>query len=396
MNDERTTTAAQGASDPRSTGTKVVLTLAALVVVTAGLRTAGGFFLPLLVAMFIAVVSTPVLASLERARVPRVLAILLTVLLDVLTLAALVALVGSSLSGFQEAVPRYQHAISDLLVSAVGVLQSRGVPVEAADLEALGDPGWILQVFGDLLRELTQIVSNALLVVLLVVFMLFEIQPARAKLAILLGSTHGHLSQLAEAAGKVQRYLVVKTLLSAITGVAFGVYLAIVGVDFAVLWGLAAFLFNYIPSIGPAIATIPPVVVALLTLGPGAALAAAIGCLVVNVVIGNVVEPRLMGEQLGLSTLVVFVSMLFWGWLWGPVGALLAVPLTMLLRDALALAPSTRWLAALLGSAEWLERQRLAWGWMTSAGSIVAPRPDGDVTTAAKAPEVTAPSSDTA
>ena len=92
-----------------------------------------------------------------------------------------------------------------------------------------------------------------------------------------------------------------------------------------------------------------------------------------NVVIGNVVEPRLMGEQLGLSTLVVFVSMLFWGWLWGPVGALLAVPLTMLLRDALALAPSTRWLAALLGSAEWLERQRLSWGWMTSAGSIAAP-----------------------
>ena len=382
--------------EPRSTGTKVVLTLGALVVVIAGLRTAGGFFLPLLVAMFIAVVSTPVLAWLERARVPRVLAILLTVLLDVLTLAGLVALVGSSLAGFQEAVPRYQHAISELLVHAVGVLRARGVPIEATDLEALGDPGWILQVFGDLLRELTQIVSNALLVVLLVIFMLFELKPARAKLAILLGSTHGHLSQLAEAAGKVQRYLVVKTLLSAITGVAFGVYLAIVGVDFPVLWGLAAFLFNYIPSIGPAIATIPPVVVALLTLGPGAALAAAIGCLVVNVVIGNVVEPRLMGEQLGLSTLVVFVSMLFWGWLWGPVGALLAVPLTMLLRDALALAPSTRWLAALLGSAGWLEGQRLAWGWMTSAGSLPAPRQDGDVTTATKAPEVSPPSGDTA
>jgi len=172
------------------------------------------------------------------------------------------------------------------------------------------------------------------------------------------------------------------------------VYLAIVGVDFAVLWGLSAFLFNFIPSIGPAIATIPPVVVALLTLGPGAALAAAIGCLVVNVVIGNVVEPRLMGEQLGLSTLVVFVSMLFWGWLWGPVGALLAVPLTMLLRDALALAPSTRWLAALLGSAEWLEGQRLAWGWMTSAGSVAAPRADGDAPAPPREPSAATPPAD--
>jgi predicted PurR-regulated permease PerM len=390
MSEERTTADERTSGEPRSSGTKVVLTLAALVVVTAGLRAAGGFFLPLLVAMFIAVVSTPVLAWLERARVPRMLAIVLTLLLDVLTLAGLVALVGSSLSGFQGAVPRYQHAISDLLVSAVGLLQSRGVPIDTADLEALGDPGWILQVFGDLLRELTQIVSNALLVVLLVAFMLFELKPARAKLAILLGSAHGHLSQLAEAAAKVQRYLVVKTLLSAFTGVAFGVYLAIVGVDFAVLWGLAAFLFNYIPSIGPAIATVPPVVVALLTLGPGAALAAAIGCLIVNVVVGNVVEPRLMGEQLGLSTLVVFASMLFWGWLWGPVGALLAVPLTMLLRDALALAPSTRWLAALLGSAEWLEGQRIAWGWMTSAGSVAAPQPvDGTATVPTRASEVT-------
>ncbi|GAB4202843.1 MAG: AI-2E family transporter [Sandaracinaceae bacterium] len=364
----------------RPLGSKTALTLAALVVVVAGMRAAGGFFLPLLAALFLAVVSAPVLHALERVRVPRVLAVVSTLLLDVAVLAGLVALVGSSLSGFQEAVPRYQRAIQDLLASAVAVLRGQGLPIDDDELRSLGDPGWILRFVGDVLRELGAIVSNTMLVVVLVAFMLLELGPARAKLAILLGGPHARVEQLAAAARKVQRYLVVKTLLSALTGIVFGVILAVVGVDFPFLWALLAFLFNYIPSIGPAIATIPPVVVALLTLGPGPALAAALACLTTNVVIGNVVEPRMMGEAMGLSTLVVFTSMLFWGWMWGPTGALLAVPLTMLLRDALALADETRWLAVMLGSTEWVEVQHKAWGWAppeerrSASGALASPQ----------------------
>lgn len=352
-----------------SAATKAVSNLAALVIVIAGVRAAGAFFLPLLVAMFIAVVSTPVLAGLERMKVPRLLAIVLTVLLDVAALAGLVALIASSLSGFHEAVPRYQLAVAELLLTTVDALRERSVPIESDGVALLGDPAWIMRALADLLRELTEVVSNALLVVLLVVFMLFEMAPMRAKLAVLLGSPSRHLPALAATAAKVQRYLVVKTLLSTLTGVLFGVWLGLLGLDFTLLWALAAFLFNFIPTVGPAIATIPPVLIALLTLGPGGALAVAVGCLVINVVVGNVLEPRMMGEALGLSTLVVFASMLFWGWLWGPVGALLAVPLTMLLRDALALGPTTRWLAALLGSAEWLEAQRESWGWEAVSSS---------------------------
>ncbi len=351
------------ATPSNPTGATTILTMAALVIVVAGMRAAGGFFLPILAAAFIATVSAPVLVWLERVRVPRVLAIVLTVLLDVGVLAGVVVLVGSSLSGFQEAVPRYQHALEDLARSIVTWLRGRGIPVQREDVEALGDPAWILTAVGDLLRELTEIVSNALIVVLLVVFLLFEMAPGRRKIAILVGGPHGHLTRVAESAGKLQRYLVFKTLLSTLTGLLFGGWLAALGVDFPVLWGLAAFLLNYIPTIGPAIATIPPVVVALLTLGPGSAAAAAVGCLTINVVVGNGIEPRMMGEALGLSTLIVFTSMLFWGWLWGPVGALLAVPLTMLLRDALALAEETRWLAVLLGSTEWVEKRRVEWGW---------------------------------
>jgi len=369
-------TAPTTSSSP-SPGTATILTLAALVILIAGLRAAGGFFLPVLAAAFIATVSAPILAWLERMRVPRVLAILLTVLLDVGLLALAVVLVGTSLSGFHEAVPRYRDAVEDLARSMVTSLRERGIPIERDDLEAVGDPAWILTVVGDLLRELTEIVSNALLVVLLVVFLLFEMAPGRRKISILVGGPHAHLTRIAESAGKLQRYLVVKTLLSTLTGVLFGGWLAVLGVDFPVLWGVGAFLLNYIPTIGPAIATIPPVVVALLTLGPGFATAAAVGCLTINVVVGNGLEPRLMGEALGLSTLVVFTSMLFWGWLWGPVGALLAVPLTMLLRDALALAEETRWLAVLLGSTDWVEKRRVEWGWPEVEAAKSASDPPG-------------------
>jgi predicted PurR-regulated permease PerM len=367
-------------------GLRTVLTMAGLFVVVAGLRESSGIFLPLLSGMFITVVSIPVMILLERVKVPRVVAIVLTVLLDITVLAGVVALVAGSLSGFNEALPRYQTAIGQLAQSTVAFLGAHGIPISAGDLTSIGDPGWIMTLVADLFRELTSIVSSIVLVMLLVVFMLFEIAPGAGKLRVLLGGPHADLHQLAEAAGQLQRYLVVKTYLSAITGTLCGIWLAIVGVDFPLLWGLLTFLLNYVPSVGAAIAMIPPVLVALLTLGPGAAAAAAIGFLVVNFVIGNFFEPRMMGVALGLSTLVVFVSMLFWGWLWGPLGALFAVPLTMLLRSALALSEETRWLAVMLSSNEWVDKHRFEWGWLTveersSGGSIVAqtPKKESDI-----------------
>lgn len=360
-------------------GLRTVLTVASLFVVVTGLRESSALFLPLLTGLFIAVVSMPVMHFLERMRVPRVLAISLTVLLDVLVLAAVVGLVSASLSGFNEALPRYQTAIAQLASGTVAFFRAHGIPLEQSDLASLGDPGWIMTLVADLFRELTSLVSSIVLVMLLVVFMLFEIAPGASKIRVLLGGPHADLHQLADAAGQLQRYLVVKTYLSAITGTLCGVWLGLVGVDFPLLWGLLTFLLNYVPSVGAAIAGIPPVLVALLTLGPGAAAAAAIGFLAVNFVIGNFFEPRMMGVALGLSTLVVFVSMLFWGWLWGPLGALFAVPLTMLLRSALAVTEETRWLAVMLSSSEWVEKQRVEWGWQTleersSGGTLVAPR----------------------
>jgi predicted PurR-regulated permease PerM len=345
---------------------KTVLVLAGLVVVIFGLRIAGGFFLPMLTALFLAVISSPIVRWLEkRARAPEALAILLTLLLDMGLVVGFGALIWTSFVEFAAALPTYQIAFDQLVRDAVDGLRAWGFQIDYGALNELRSAGAVLGLVGNVVEELTRIVSNAILVILLLAFLLFEIGAAREKLHVLLGRANPHIERSAHAAYEIQRYLVVKTVLSVLTGVLTGCWMAVMGLDFPLLWGLLAFLLNYIPSLGPAISLVPPVIVALLTLGPAGAAGVAAGHVSIGFVIGNVLEPRMMGQTLGLSTLVVFASMFFWGWLWGPVGALFAVPLTMLLRSALEIGDETRWIAILLGSREYVERKRQEWGWQT-------------------------------
>jgi len=148
----------------------------------------------------------------------------------------------------------------------------------------------------------------------------------------------------------VQRYMAIKTWMSLMTGCVVALWLYIIGVDYPLLWGLLAFLLNYVPNIGSIIAAVPAVLLALIQLGGGSAILAGAGYLVVNMAIGNFLEPRVMGKGLGLSTLVVFISLVFWGWVFGPVGMLLSVPLTMTIKIALDSNEETRWASVLLGS----------------------------------------------
>jgi predicted PurR-regulated permease PerM len=148
----------------------------------------------------------------------------------------------------------------------------------------------------------------------------------------------------------VRHYLAIKTQMSFVTAVLVTILLVVLKVDFPILWGVLAFFLNYVPNIGSFIAAIPAVILAFVQLGTGSALFTASGYVVVNVVIGNIVEPRIMGRGLGLSTLVVFLSLLFWGWVLGSVGMLLSVPLTMVAKICMESMDETRWLAILMGS----------------------------------------------
>jgi len=133
------------------------------------------------------------------------------------------------------------------------------------------------------------------------------------------------------------------------TGLIIAIAMWIIGVDYPVLWGVLAFMLNFVPNIGSIIAAVPAVLLAMVQLGLPSALVVAAVYVAVNVLIGNIVEPRFMGKGLGLSTLVVFVSLVFWGWVLGPVGMLLSVPLTITVKLALDSKPETQWLGHLLG-----------------------------------------------
>lgn len=361
-------------------GEKTIVLLAAFVVLMAGLRFAQPLLLPIFLAIAIAALTQPVVAWLERHRVPHVLAIILAVLLDLAVIAGLASVVGTSAQDFYERLPEYQAKIKAILRSTMAALDARGVHMSPEQTARLLDINKMVDLGTTAARSIAGVVSDSILVTLLIVFMLVEVSRWRLKIAYAMGSPDSDISRFEDATGELQKYLVVKTLMCLVTALLSGIWVAVWHVDFVLLWALLAFVLNYIPTIGSVIAGVPPVLVALVQLGPGPALGVAIGYAVINVVIGTAVEPRVMGRALGLSPLVVLLSLVFWGWLWGPVGALLSAPLTMVIKVALSHTRDMRWLAILLGSASWVERQADAWARERALTNSLPPPRDAKAT----------------
>jgi len=336
----------------RGLGERVLLTAASLVVVMAGLRAAATLLVPFTVALFIAVLSLPLLTWLERHRVPRSLAVLITVLADVLVLVLLALLVTGSVQGFAEAVPRYRAMLNTMATDMAVLLEERGIEGVTLVPQEWLKPGELMDMVAATLLGTVRILSNVFLVVLTVVFVLLEVTGFSGKLGRAFGVSQEELVRFSRITSEVQRYLGFKTLVSVATGILAGTVTAVAGVDFPILWGLVAFLLNYVPNIGSIIAAVPPMLLALIQFGVGRALAVAIGYAVINVILGNLLEPYLMGRKLGLSTLVVFCSLVFWGWMWGPIGMLLSVPLTMVVKIMLEHTEDLRWVAVLLDSGQ--------------------------------------------
>jgi predicted PurR-regulated permease PerM len=211
------------------------------------------------------------------------------------------------------------------------------------------NPGAVMSLTAHMLAELGLALSNIVLILLTVAFILLEASSFPVKLRAVLGHSQQTFPQFTRFVGDIERYMVIKTLISLATGILIGVWLFILGVDFPVLWGFLAFLLNYVPNVGSTVAAVPAVLLALIQLGMGHAALAAAGYMAVNFILDNVIETRLMGRRLGLSTLVVFLSLIVWGSLLGPIGMVLCIPLTMTLKFACESSEGTRWIAMLLG-----------------------------------------------
>ena len=333
----------------RTSASTVLLTSAAFVIVVAGMRAAQPIIVPFLLSVFIAVISAPPLLWLEEHRLPRPAAMLIVIAGIIAVAVGLTALVGPSIGAFTRDIPLYKAKLNGQLDALLVWLNAKGASITRDDVLGYVDPGAAIELAGDVFNGFGGLLANAFLIFITVVFILFETSSFPVKLQAIVSDPQHQLTRFRNFTENLRRYLAIKTLASLGTGLCVGVFLWVLGVDYPVLWAMLAFLLNYVPSIGSVIAAVPAVLLALVQLGPGAAGATAVGYGVINVLFGNVIEPRFMGRGLGLSTLVVFLSLVFWGWLLGPVGMFLSVPLTMTVKIALDAHDDTRWIAIMLG-----------------------------------------------
>jgi len=339
----------------RAAKAPALLILASFVIVVAGMKAASSILVPFFLAVFIAVICAPPLFWLQRKGVPKVLALVL-ILVAILIVGLLFgALIGPSLNDFLRSLPDYQERLSTHITALIGWLREKGVNIPAKEVPRTLHPGWVMNLAGGIFSALSSVLTNGFLILLTVVFILLEVADFPKKLRAVLKNPERSLSTIEKFSQSAKRYLVIKTLISATIGLVIWLWLLILGVDYPVLWGTLSFLLNYVPNIGSIIAALPVALLALVQLGVGSALLTVLGFVVVHIVVGNIIEPKLTGKGLSLSTLVVFLSLVFWGWVLGPIGMILSVPMTSLVKIALESYEETQGLAIMLGSGTEIE-----------------------------------------
>jgi len=327
----------------------LLLNAAAFMVVVAGMRAASSLVVRLLLAFFIAFICGPLFFQLKKYKVPTAIGIIIVLLVIIGFGSLLGVMVGTSINDFTETWPVYQDKFMRLVSGTIAYLNEKGVEIPRQTVLDVVNPGTIMNFIGGMLTTLTSMLSETLLILITVVFLLLEAASVPGKVMAVWGEESKTMVELKRFAKVMQRYIAIKTVISLVTGLMVGFSMVFVGVDFALLWGLLTFLLNYVPTIGSIIAAVPPTLLAFVQLGWIHALIVLAIFLVINMVIGNIVEPRTMGIGMGLSTLIVFISLVFWGWVLGPVGMLLSVPLTMSVKIYLESRESTQWIGILLG-----------------------------------------------
>ena len=327
----------------------VILIAAALfVIVVAGMRAAAPIINPFLLSVFLATLCAPPLFWLQRQGVPNGLAVSAIILGLLVVALLLMVFVGRSLNTLSQQLPVYQERLSETLTQVFAWLNSLGLDMTELALADYVTPRKIMSLVYFGLSIFRGLFTHMFLILLTVLFILLETSGFPRKLQAAFPDPERTLGHFKTITANVNRYMGFKALFSLSTGVSIWGLLALIGVDFAGTWGLLAFFLNFIPAIGSFIAAIPAIIWALVQLGLPSALLTLLAYLVVNITIGNLLEPKFMGRKLGLSTLVVFLSLLFWGWVLGPIGMVLSVPLTMIAKIALATNEDTRWIAVML------------------------------------------------
>ncbi|MDH5610886.1 MAG: AI-2E family transporter [Gammaproteobacteria bacterium] len=329
---------------------RVILVAAALVIIITGMKLAATLLVPFLLSLFIAILCFPMMLELQKKGVGENVSLFLVIALVFIVGLAIAMLIGNSVDDFSKNLPAYQLRITEQWQVFIQWMANQGVVLPADYLKSNLDPKAAMKMVASILSGFGNVLANSFLIFLTVIFILLETATFSKKITAFGGEQGSDFSTV--FTDKLRMYMSIKTWMSAATGMLVALWLWFLGVDYPALWGVLAFMLNYVPNIGSIIAAVPAVLLALIQVGMGTAFLVMAGYMAINIIIGNVIEPKYMGKGLGLSTLVVFLSLVFWGWVLGTAGMLLSVPLTVAVKLALDSKKESQWMGALLGSAE--------------------------------------------
>ncbi|MFC7338629.1 AI-2E family transporter [Haloferula chungangensis] len=327
------------------------VTFAAIGVILALLRQSADIVQPVLLSLLIVTIASPPLQWLRKLGVSTGASVLLGIIVVIVVLSASSVLLSAALNRFSEALPLYHDQLVEHSDRLDVWLAAKGIDPHKGGVLHHFTPERINHLTESAITHMGSAVSNALLVLFVVIFMLAEATHFSRKLAKVMGTGGAAAPALAHLLRDIHLYITTKAVVSALTGILIWIGLSIFGLEYAGLWGFLAFMFNFIPSFGSIVAAVPPVLLALLHGSPIYAGGVVLLFLAVNILIGNMLEPIVVGRALGLSAVTVLLSLVFWGWMFGVVGMLVSVPLSMAVRAFADAYPPTRWLAVLMGPA---------------------------------------------
>lgn len=337
-------------TEPTTRNKLAIVNFAAFIVIIAGIMFAASFVTSLLMALFISIILSQPILWLYRKKVPQGLAIAIVFILVTGIFLGFGEIIANSFSSFSEDQAAYEKNLGEMGHSTLRFLEEKGIKLSTDKMTNILEPSRIMSFTTGFLGQLGGFMGNSLTIFFLALFLLLELDTIPVKIRAIIQGNIESLAYFDVIGDSIRHYLSIKTVTSLMTGAVVWLGLVIIGLDYAIIWALIAFLLNYIPNIGSIIAAIPAMAFALVQLGFGGVLWTTIIFVAVNMIIGNAVEPKMMGKGLGLSTFVVFLSLLFWGFILGTVGMFLSVPLTMALKIILEQNPKTKWIAIILGT----------------------------------------------
>jgi len=324
--------------------------LATIVIIIVGLKMASQAALIIFLSIFIASILSPFMRKLQEMKIPKSVALILLLVLAFTLLLGVMYIVNTSLKDFISHLPFYETRLKDMIISAIDWLKGFGLDVKPKVVFESLNFGVIFNVTAATMGNIGMFLSKMVLVIIGVAFLLVESRNFGDKVDIIFKKDEVSKKNFELFAHTIQKYFTIKTFTSLLTGVLITITLFVFNVEYPFLWGFLGFMLNFIPVVGSIIASVPALMLALVHHDLTTFSWLAVIYLMINNFISNILEPKIMGEGLGLSPAIIFFSLIFWGWVLGPVGMFLAAPLTMTLKIAFDSNPQTEWIGVLLSN----------------------------------------------